>query len=227
MARNEIRKSQGVVPFGVGATVDFESESLMSAGLDVWPSEKAEGAALLKILEGTQIADGRLARRLSSELKRKIEFFLSPTEAPEPTGFQTQQQLGRAFMPFVRFPNWYFCPRCRILKRIAWNTQSSPNSAELKCSNLGRRQAKSDPSASPRRIPPRAKFRNRIFAARDEEAKSDFLARQRPVAASHASQEARKCGLFSQSLRECEITRMRGGPGRTRTCNQTVMSGRL
>ncbi len=78
-------------------------------------------------------------------------------------------------------------------------------------------------AASLRRIAPRA--RNRNFAARDEEAKSDFLARQRPVAASHASQGARKCGLFSQSLRDREITGMRGGPGRTRTCNQTVMSG--
>ena len=57
MARNEFRKSQGVVPFGVGATVDFENESLMSAGLDVWPSENAEGAAWLKIMEATQIAD--------------------------------------------------------------------------------------------------------------------------------------------------------------------------
>lgn len=149
MARNEFRKSQGVVPFGVGATVDFESESLMSAGLDVWPSEKAEGAAWLKIMEATQIADGRLARRLSSDLKRRIEFFLAPTEAPELTGFQPQQQSGRAFMPFVRFPNWYFCPRCRILKRIAWNTQSSANSAELKCSNMGRRvEGKGDPCGS-------------------------------------------------------------------------------
>jgi hypothetical protein len=142
----EFRKSQGVVPFGVGATIDFENESLMSAGLDVWPSEKAAGTARLKILEASQIADGRLARRLSFELKRKIDYFLSPTEAPENRGFQTQQQLERAFMPFVRFPNWYFCPRCRNLKRIPWNTQSSTNSAELKCSNLGRRvEGKGEP----------------------------------------------------------------------------------
>jgi hypothetical protein len=68
-------------------------------------------------------------------------------EAPEHRGFQTQQQLERAFMPFVRFPNWYFCPRCRILKRISWN--SSSNSAELKCSNLGRRvEGKGEPCGS-------------------------------------------------------------------------------
>ena len=40
-ARPEFRKSQGVVPFGVGAVIDFKEEALMSAGLDVWPTEKA------------------------------------------------------------------------------------------------------------------------------------------------------------------------------------------
>jgi hypothetical protein len=86
----EFRKSQGIVPFGVGATIDFENESLMSAGLDVWPFEKASGEARSMILNACQVVDGRLARRLSAELERKIEFFLSPTEAPERGGFGLQ-----------------------------------------------------------------------------------------------------------------------------------------
>jgi hypothetical protein len=90
------------------------------------------------------------------------------------------------------------------------NHVQSPSGRPLDLPDRQNRSFRCDKSAaSPRRIVPRA--RNRIFAARDQEAKSDFLARQRPVAASHASQEARKCGLLSQSLRECEITRMRGG----------------
>lgn len=145
--RSEFRKSQGVVPFGVGAIIDFENESLMSAGLDMWPLESADGAAQAAILDACQVIDGRLARRLSADLKRKIDFFLSPTEAPEFKGFKTQVQLDRAFMPFVRFPNWYFCPRCRILKNIPWNSQSG--SAELKCSNTGRRvEGKGEPCGS-------------------------------------------------------------------------------
>ena len=135
--RSEFRKSQGVVPFGVGAIIDFENESLMSAGLDMWPSELADGGARAMILKACQIIDGRLARRLSADLRRKIEFFLSPSQAPENRGFANQAQPDRAFMPFVRFPNWYFCPRCRVLKNIPWNAQSG--SSELKCSNMGRR----------------------------------------------------------------------------------------
>ena len=144
MAKSEFRKSQGVVPFGVGAIVDFADESLMMAGLDVWPFEKADAPTRAAIRESCQVLDGRLARRLSSELGRPIEFFLAPTEAPDRSAFRDQARLDRAFMPFVRFPTWYFCPRCRVLKRIPWNAQSTANS--LRCSNMGRRvEGKGEP----------------------------------------------------------------------------------
>ncbi len=80
----EFRKSQGVVPFGVGAIVDFPDESLMPAGLDVWPGERAsQGGVRNAIIQSTQILDQRLQRRLSAEFQREIRYFLSPTEAPE------------------------------------------------------------------------------------------------------------------------------------------------
>ena len=71
----------------------------------------------------------------------------------------------------------------------------------------------------------RPRARNRIFATRDKAAKSVVLPPQRPVGAHHTSHDGRKCGLFSRSLRERETPRVRGGPGRTRTCNQT--NGRI
>ncbi|HEY9723617.1 MAG TPA: DUF1998 domain-containing protein [Oscillatoriaceae cyanobacterium] len=147
MSRAEIRRSQGVVPFGVGAIVDFAEESLMTAGLDVWPYEQADGAARLALLESCQVLDGRLAQRLSGELGRKIDFFLSPPEAPELGGFQAQPRLDRAMMPFVRFPNWYFCPRCRVLKRLPWNAQSGAEA--LRCDNPNRRaEGKGEPCSA-------------------------------------------------------------------------------
>ena len=39
MSRNEHRRSQLVIPFGVGAMVDFKDDTLMSAGLNFWPYE--------------------------------------------------------------------------------------------------------------------------------------------------------------------------------------------
>ncbi|OJU15977.1 MAG: hypothetical protein BGN95_11475 [Sphingomonas sp. 66-10] len=134
--RAEFRTSQGVVPFGVGAIIDFLDESLMSAGLDAWPYELADPSMKPEILKSSQVVDGRLARRLSAELGRPIDFFLSPTEAPDivPRGIP---HLDRADMPFVRFPNWHFCPRCRHLKHVPWNTPW--RSEGLRCHNPGRR----------------------------------------------------------------------------------------
>lgn len=155
MERPEFRSSQGVVPFGVGAIIDFANESLMSAGLDVWPYEQADPVARTEILKSSQVLDGRLAARLSSEFGRSIRFFLSPTEAPDFRTVGVAPRLDRAAMPFVRFPNWYFCPRCRGLKHIPWNTQS--RSESLRCNNSGRRtEGKAEPCASlPARRRPR------------------------------------------------------------------------
>lgn len=143
-ARPEFRKSQGVVPFGVGAVIDFKEEALMSAGLDVWPTEKATGQNRVALMEACRVIDGRLAARLTAELGRKISFFLTPAEAPERAGLGAQFKPDRAFMPFVRFPNWYFCPRCRVLKHIPWNSQSG--GSIMKCSHMGRRvEGKGEP----------------------------------------------------------------------------------
>ena len=136
MERPEFRSSQGVVPFGVGAIIDFANESLMTAGLDAWPYEVVDQALRAEILKASQVLDGRLARRLQIELGRPIDFFLSPTQAPE-YGPGQAVRFDRAPMPFVRFPNWYFCPRCRILKYIPWNTQSQ--SVSLRCASPHRR----------------------------------------------------------------------------------------
>ena len=64
MARPEFRRSQGVVPFGVGAIIDFPDESLMAAGLDAWTIEmQPEAAAYLK--EATCLSEPRLQAWLS------------------------------------------------------------------------------------------------------------------------------------------------------------------
>ncbi|MBU1318484.1 MAG: DUF1998 domain-containing protein [candidate division Zixibacteria bacterium] len=102
MARKSVRRSQAVTPFGIGALVDFRGQSLMAAGLDVWPNQPE-----------CQIHDDRLARRLD------VEYFRSPPPPPE-DGHQG------AYLPFVRFPLWHFCPRCRTMKRTNWNDAFPP-----------------------------------------------------------------------------------------------------
>ncbi len=102
MARKSVRRSQVIAPFGVGAMIDFPKETLMLAGLDVWPSEPA-----------CEIRDDRLAKRL------RVDYFRAPPPA------RREGQSG-APLPFVRFPLWHFCSRCRTMKQAAWNTPNTP-----------------------------------------------------------------------------------------------------
>ena len=85
----------------------------MPAGLDVWPVNEAD-----------RIYDDRLARRLG------VQYFLVPPPKPErgsPPG-------TTAPIPYVRFPQWHFCPRCRGLKRAGLLDESRPRCANTHAS---------------------------------------------------------------------------------------------
>ena len=131
--KSEFRRTQGIVPYGVGAIVDFPDESLMAAGLDVWLSEVTEGDARKKILDATEIVDGRLQRRLTAQYGRPIRRFLTPIEAPPRGNFAAAHSdtVATGLMPFVRFPEWHFCTRCRLLWKVPWNTPT--NDARRRC----------------------------------------------------------------------------------------------
>jgi hypothetical protein len=75
---------------------------LMSAGLDVWPDKPLCG-----------INDDRLANRIG------VKYFRAPPPAPR------DGQVGD-YLPFVRFPLWHFCPRCRALEPHGWNEPRPP-----------------------------------------------------------------------------------------------------
>lgn len=135
MAKNEFRTSQGIVPFGVGAIVDFLDDTLMMAGLDVWPV--AQPGAALDLERSTRVVDSRLAQRLSTELGRKITHFYTPALAPDISRHGMAPQEDRAPMPFVRFPHWHYCPRCRRMKELDWNTPPE-DKVNMRCNNTER-----------------------------------------------------------------------------------------
>ena len=130
MARKTIRRSQVITPFGIGAIVDFPGQSLIAAGLDVWPPKPE-----------CSIYEDRLARRLS------VQFFRLPPPGP-------REGLHGNYLPFIRFPLWYFCPRCRTLSKTLWNEPFPP-----KCeSSIGIRfKTKSIPPCSS--LPERKRWR--------------------------------------------------------------------
>lgn len=104
VAERTTRRAQSVVPFGVGAIVEFEDEALMAAGLDVWPET------------GLHLHDERLAALLG------VQYFREPPPKPE-----SDVRIPHAdWLPYVRFPQWHFCPRCRYLKKADLHAQRRP-----------------------------------------------------------------------------------------------------
>lgn len=95
MTERTTRRAQSVVPFGIGAIVEFEDEALMAAGLDVWTET------------GPRLYDKRLATRLC------VQEFREPPPKPQ----NNEEVPNAGWLPYVRFPQWHFCDRCRSLKK--------------------------------------------------------------------------------------------------------------
>lgn len=103
--KKPVRRSQLISPFGVGSLVDFpRDESLMPAGLDAWPY------ARMRCPPEWIVLDERLQRRLSV-----AEFRLPPEHRAPGPGVQN----ANLNIPFVRFPQWHYCPRQGLMSKLA------------------------------------------------------------------------------------------------------------
>lgn len=88
-----VRSSQAVLQYGVGAMVDFKDRTLMTAAPEYW--EKSI----------TKIHDERLEKMLH------VDFFGKLGDMED-----VKYKEG---ISYVRFPEWYFCPKCRRFKPIS------------------------------------------------------------------------------------------------------------
>lgn len=87
-----VRASQAVVQYSVGSMVDFPDQTLMPAAPEQWE----------KSVE--RIHDGRLEKLLH------VRYFGMP-------GSKDINQFREGVF-YTRFPEWYFCPKCRRLKSM-------------------------------------------------------------------------------------------------------------
>lgn len=89
---HSVRAAQAVLQYGVGAMVDFPDQTIMTAAPEYW-AEKT-----------VNIHDERLEKVLH------VDFFGMPGGKDEP-------QFAEG-ISYVRFPEWYFCPKCRRFQPI-------------------------------------------------------------------------------------------------------------
>lgn len=105
----ELRPSQILVSFGVGALVDLPNLSVLVMGLEDWP-----------VAHSTEICEERLLASVQNVLGAQVKKLLTPPRGPESVGgrmnwFDEAHQIG---VPVAAFPRWLVCSRCRLLAPI-------------------------------------------------------------------------------------------------------------
>ncbi|MEI8372984.1 MAG: DUF1998 domain-containing protein [Planctomycetota bacterium] len=106
----ELRPSQLLLTFGVGAIVDLPNMSVMVMGLDDWPTKHA-----------TEIGEERLLLSVQNTLGSQVKKLLTPPRAEESLSGQTSwfDEAHQVGVPVVPFPRWMVCPKCRLLAPIS------------------------------------------------------------------------------------------------------------
>jgi len=105
----EIRPSQLMYAYGVGAIVDLPKLSVMVTGLEDWPTNPQYVRP---------IVEDRLLMAVRYQLP-EVKKLLSPPIVPD-TGlpvdpFDSTTRIG---VPVATFPRWMVCPRCRLLAEL-------------------------------------------------------------------------------------------------------------
>jgi len=114
MPKGPVRRAQMIAPWGVGAMlVVKDGTSLIAAGLDHWfkPEEVDENNTIK--IDAFKVEEWRLQQRLN------VSHFRLPPDYRKPFNpfGNTERVNTRLTVPFLRFPQWHFCPMftCRRL----------------------------------------------------------------------------------------------------------------
>jgi len=102
----DLRPSQLLFSFGVGALLDLPNLSALLMGLDDWETAYA-----------TEIGEDRLLAAVRTQVGSGVKRLLAPPIPPETdvstfNPFDVSASIG---VPVAPFPQWMYCPWCRLL----------------------------------------------------------------------------------------------------------------
>ena len=100
----ELRPTQLLHTFGVGAVIDLPNISAMVMGLDEWDTTHAR-----------PIVEDRLLAAVKRDLGDQVERMLSPPIAPDDGGAMPWQEQPLIGVPVAPFPRFMRCPSCQRL----------------------------------------------------------------------------------------------------------------
>ena len=100
----DLRSSQLLLSFGIGAVVDLPGLSVMVMGLNDWDTAYA-----------TEINEPRLLATVQKHVGIHVQRLLSPPVAPDGAGGNPFDETALIGVPVASFPRWVVCPACRLL----------------------------------------------------------------------------------------------------------------
>ena len=106
----QIRRSQYISSFGVGAILDLGNESFIASDISRWDNSSGQVIHLKRL-----------------EYRLKVKEFRMP---PIPKGFWDNNSHK---LPYYRFPQWLFCPSCRKLTQ--WSSTKEKKGELPRCDN--------------------------------------------------------------------------------------------
>src|SRR5690348_13600248 len=98
----DIRPSQLMLTYGVGAIVDMPHISGLIMGLDSWNTHQAD-----------EIIEERLLAAVQTVLGKQVKHLYAP-----PADDTVDNPASLVGVPVVSFPRWMVCPVCRLLAPI-------------------------------------------------------------------------------------------------------------
>lgn len=112
MPKGPTRRGQLISPSGVGAMIIArDGMSLLAAGLDHWHKHEHADSGDQVNLEEYLLEEWRLQKLL------KVDHFRLPPDYRRRRVGVVVPNSGLT-VPFLRFPQWHFCPSCHYLKRL-------------------------------------------------------------------------------------------------------------
>ncbi|MCB0132376.1 MAG: DUF1998 domain-containing protein [Caldilineaceae bacterium] len=107
----ELRPSQLMYTYGIGAIVDLPYLSAIVMGIDDWEVDPSVSPP---------ITEERLLRAVRSQLGSQVRDLKTPPSAPDtfsvPGPFSKQARTG---VPVATFPRWVLCPACQRLASLS------------------------------------------------------------------------------------------------------------
>lgn len=103
----EVRPTQLLFTYGIGAVMDMPKMSGMIMGIDFWDKDKCRN-----------IKEPRLLRAVRAQLGQQVSNLKYPPILKDSNPYANTFEEASVGVPFSPFPRWMVCPQCRTLASI-------------------------------------------------------------------------------------------------------------